>query len=136
MILERTKLQDVFDSVLYSQVRDRFDRECAAAGNECREALEAVADLIGEEIRRDSERCKLVIEAEGKTLAGAYETMRKTVEERVKPERGKVVTATMTDAEAKKIALDYYGITERAEEPQEETATSGGDGIKSVYDFL
>ena len=74
-ILESPKLTDASESILYRSVRERFDSECAAEKDEyVRMTIEALADLVGDMVRGDTERCRLCLVGD-KTLGGLYLAM-------------------------------------------------------------
>ena len=133
MIIESSKLKDVCESVLYSEARAKMDSECAAAGDDSRMMLEDIADIVGERIKNDTEACQKVLDS-SKNIKNVYDNMRAVVEKRVKLERGKVVCGTMSSTEARRIALEYYGITDVQE--KKESDTLAPDKVKSIYDFL
>lgn len=141
-ILGKSKMTDVYDSVLYGRVRERFDKECADAPDERREALEVLADMVSQVIRRDSALCGKVLEGD-KSLSGAYEEMRKVVEARVKPKRGVVSCGMMAPDEAERVVLSYFGIekasiTKDASSAASETVEKSGApmGVTSLFDLL
>lgn len=141
-ILGKSKMTDVYDSVLYGRVRERFDKECADAPDESREALEVLADMVSQVIRRDSALCGKVLEG-GKSLSGAYEGMRKVVEARVKPKRGVVSCGMMAPDEAERVVLSYFGIEKapasRGAAASESVAEEKGGtsmGVTSLFDLL
>ena len=141
-IVGKSKITDVYDSVLYGRVRAQFDKECAGASDECREALEVLADMVGQAVRHDSALCGKVLEG-GKSLSGAYNEMRKVVEARVKPKRGKISCGCMAPDEAERIVLAYFGIEKAAASrgadasaPPAEEKGGTSMGVTSLFDLL
>lgn len=121
-------------SVLYSQVRDRFDRECSKAPDEYREALEDIADIIGANIRNDSEKCRIILDGTC-TLTDAYEKMRSVAERKTKQERGKISCVCMSGKEAKEIILEIFGIVGESDN-KGESAVPLASSVTSLFDLI
>lgn len=122
------------DSVLYSQVRSRFDTECSKAPNEYREALEDVADIVGANIRNDSEKCRIVLDGTC-TLTDAYEKMRSVAERKAEQERGKISCVCMSGKEAEEIILETFGIDGESEN-KGASAAPQASSVTSLFDLI
>ena len=122
------------DSVLYSQLRSRFDTECSKAPDEYREALEDVADIVGANIRNDSEKCRIVLDCTC-TLTDAYEKMRSVAERKANQERGKISCVCMSGKEAEEIILEAFGIDGESEN-KGVSAASQASSVTSLFDLI
>ena len=132
MIVEG-KFTSICDSVLFPQVREKFDSECSKAEDYFREALEYLADLLCQSVRSDTNKCKAILDS-GKTIDQAYKHMAETATKRVKQRSD----ATMSDREAIRISLEFFGAVDRGTEvkktvPQLEKKE---EGVKSLFDMI
>ena len=108
-ILQNSKLTNGWDSVLYQSVRNKFDNECASESKEhIRQMLEAFSDLIGEEIRSDSELCRLCLAAD-KTLNELYKIVEEEARKLCSPAPGKLSSCAMHQSQVMALARIYYG---------------------------
>lgn len=122
------------DSILYSQVRDRFDAECSKAPDEYREALEDVADIVGANIRNNSEKCRIVLDGTS-TLTDAYEKMRTVAERNAKKERGKISCVCMNRKRAEEIIFEVFCIDGESDN-KGERAVPQASSVTSLFDLI
>lgn len=145
-ILESPKLTDASESILYRSVRERFDSECAAEKDEhVRMTIEALADLVGDMVKGDTERCRLCLVGD-KTLGGLYFAMQEKAKEICKPAPGKLTSYAMPARLAADVAISYFGFEFKRfgevlefEAPTEEKEAKGGkesDGPVSLFDLI
>ena len=132
MILEGN-FTNACDSVLFSQVRQKFDEEIAGAKKYSHESLEDYADMICLAARSDTAKCKAILES-GKTIEQAYQHIEEEARKRVKDTK----YASMGGREALKISLKFFGADDPGTEATEATPQpqKKEEGVKSLFDMI